>query len=180
MRPVRSDSWCPLCSLWLSSLWRPNLFFHKNPRAMTIFVMVLAVSSWSTPIKTRSRALAMKTASRPPLRRLLLLDRMLRDNGYPNAHTAAAELEVNPFQCQSQRKLAIHPYRVPPALMPSASCTRFFAYNRSLPWLCYRERAEKKLSPGATWHERRESRSVSWRRRQRRGQHGRHFTWNPA
>ena len=36
----------------------------------------------------------MKLASRPPLRRLLELDRMLRASRYPNAVSAAAELEV--------------------------------------------------------------------------------------
>ncbi|HEV3261346.1 MAG TPA: WYL domain-containing protein [Gemmataceae bacterium] len=38
----------------------------------------------------------MKIASRPPLRRLMALDGMLRAGGYPNARTAAAELDVNP------------------------------------------------------------------------------------
>jgi predicted DNA-binding transcriptional regulator YafY len=38
----------------------------------------------------------MNIASRPPLRRLLALDRMLREGRYPNARSAAAELEVNP------------------------------------------------------------------------------------
>src|SRR5262245_31584839 len=36
----------------------------------------------------------MNTASRPPLRRLLALDRMLREGRYPNARAAATELEV--------------------------------------------------------------------------------------
>jgi predicted DNA-binding transcriptional regulator YafY len=38
----------------------------------------------------------MKVASRPPVRRLLALDRMIRSGRYPNARTMAAELEVNP------------------------------------------------------------------------------------
>jgi predicted DNA-binding transcriptional regulator YafY len=38
----------------------------------------------------------MNIASRPPLRRLLILDRLLRANRYPNARSAARELEVNP------------------------------------------------------------------------------------
>src|SRR5712692_1654668 len=38
----------------------------------------------------------MKAASRPPLRRLLVLDQLLRARRYPNARTAAAELEVHP------------------------------------------------------------------------------------
>jgi predicted DNA-binding transcriptional regulator YafY len=38
----------------------------------------------------------MKAASRPPLRRLCALDRMIRAGGYPNARSAARELEVNP------------------------------------------------------------------------------------
>ena len=37
----------------------------------------------------------MNIASRPALRRLLVLDGMLRANRYPNARSAAAELEVN-------------------------------------------------------------------------------------
>ncbi|HVS36592.1 MAG TPA: WYL domain-containing transcriptional regulator [Gemmataceae bacterium] len=37
----------------------------------------------------------MRTASRPPLRRLLALDRMIRSGSFPNARTAAAELEVH-------------------------------------------------------------------------------------
>jgi predicted DNA-binding transcriptional regulator YafY len=38
----------------------------------------------------------MQTAVRPPLRRILALDRMIRAGTYPNARTAAAELEVHP------------------------------------------------------------------------------------
>lgn len=38
----------------------------------------------------------MNLASRPPLRRLLYLDRLLREKRYPNARCAAQELEVNP------------------------------------------------------------------------------------
>jgi predicted DNA-binding transcriptional regulator YafY len=38
----------------------------------------------------------MKVASRPPLRRLLALDQMIRAGRYPNASKAAHELEVNP------------------------------------------------------------------------------------
>jgi predicted DNA-binding transcriptional regulator YafY len=38
----------------------------------------------------------MNLASRPPLRRLLALDRLLRANRYPNARSAAAALEVHP------------------------------------------------------------------------------------
>jgi predicted DNA-binding transcriptional regulator YafY len=38
----------------------------------------------------------MKVATRPPLRRLVALDRMLRAGQYPNSRTAAEELEVNP------------------------------------------------------------------------------------
>jgi predicted DNA-binding transcriptional regulator YafY len=38
----------------------------------------------------------MNLASRPPLRRLLALDRMLRAGRYPNATTAGKELEVHP------------------------------------------------------------------------------------
>jgi predicted DNA-binding transcriptional regulator YafY len=38
----------------------------------------------------------MQTASRPPLRRLAALDRMIRSGAHPNARTAAAELEVHP------------------------------------------------------------------------------------
>jgi predicted DNA-binding transcriptional regulator YafY len=37
----------------------------------------------------------MKTASRPQLRRLLVLDRMIRDRGFPNTRTVADELEVS-------------------------------------------------------------------------------------
>src|SRR5436305_13295802 len=40
--------------------------------------------------------IAMKIATRPSLRRLLALDRMLREERYPNAPTAAAALEVHP------------------------------------------------------------------------------------
>jgi predicted DNA-binding transcriptional regulator YafY len=36
----------------------------------------------------------VQAASRPPLRRLLALDRMIRSGEFPNARTAAAELEV--------------------------------------------------------------------------------------
>jgi predicted DNA-binding transcriptional regulator YafY len=38
----------------------------------------------------------MKVASRPPLRRLLVLDQMIRGRHYPNARSAAQELEVHP------------------------------------------------------------------------------------
>jgi proteasome accessory factor B len=38
----------------------------------------------------------MEVASRPPLRRLLLLDRMIRAGEYPNARLAAEALEVHP------------------------------------------------------------------------------------
>jgi predicted DNA-binding transcriptional regulator YafY len=38
----------------------------------------------------------MKLAARPPLRRLMAFDRMLRDGLFPNATIAAAELEVHP------------------------------------------------------------------------------------
>jgi predicted DNA-binding transcriptional regulator YafY len=38
----------------------------------------------------------MELASRPPLRRLLALDRMLRSARFPNARSAANELEVDP------------------------------------------------------------------------------------
>ncbi|HEV3261428.1 MAG TPA: hypothetical protein VG013_31550 [Gemmataceae bacterium] len=38
----------------------------------------------------------MKLATRPPLRRIFALDGMLRAGRYPNARTAAAELEGNP------------------------------------------------------------------------------------
>jgi predicted DNA-binding transcriptional regulator YafY len=38
----------------------------------------------------------MKIASRPPLRRLLALDKMIRAGHYPNASKAARALEVNP------------------------------------------------------------------------------------
>lgn len=38
----------------------------------------------------------MRVASRPPLRRLLALDRMIRAGHYPNASKAAKALEVNP------------------------------------------------------------------------------------
>jgi predicted DNA-binding transcriptional regulator YafY len=37
----------------------------------------------------------MQLASRPPLRRLLAIDRLLRSNRYPNARGLAAELEVS-------------------------------------------------------------------------------------
>lgn len=37
----------------------------------------------------------MKVASRPPLRRLVALDQMIRRGRYPNAYTAARDLEVN-------------------------------------------------------------------------------------
>jgi predicted DNA-binding transcriptional regulator YafY len=37
----------------------------------------------------------MELASRPPFRRLLILDRLVRSGGYPNARTMAAELEVH-------------------------------------------------------------------------------------
>ena len=36
----------------------------------------------------------MKVASRPPLRRLLALDQMIRAGRYPNASKAAQSLEV--------------------------------------------------------------------------------------
>ncbi len=36
----------------------------------------------------------MNLASRPPLRRLVLLDQMLRRQEYPNARSAARDLEV--------------------------------------------------------------------------------------
>jgi predicted DNA-binding transcriptional regulator YafY len=38
----------------------------------------------------------VETASRPPLRRLLALDRMVRQGRYPNAASAGRELEVHP------------------------------------------------------------------------------------
>ena len=38
---------------------------------------------------------AMHTSSRPPLRRLLALDRLIRAGKHPNARTVAAELEVS-------------------------------------------------------------------------------------
>jgi predicted DNA-binding transcriptional regulator YafY len=38
----------------------------------------------------------MELASRPPLRRLFALDRLIRDGGFPNATTMAAALEVHP------------------------------------------------------------------------------------
>jgi predicted DNA-binding transcriptional regulator YafY len=38
----------------------------------------------------------MWTAARPSLRRILLLDQLLRAGRYPNARTAARELEVHP------------------------------------------------------------------------------------
>src|SRR5690349_7090484 len=38
----------------------------------------------------------MLTASRPLIRRLVTLDRMIRAGDYPNARTAAAELEIHP------------------------------------------------------------------------------------
>ena len=37
----------------------------------------------------------MEIASRPPLRRLVLLDRLIRAGDYPNARTAAEALEVH-------------------------------------------------------------------------------------
>jgi predicted DNA-binding transcriptional regulator YafY len=37
----------------------------------------------------------METASRPPLRRLMALDRMIRSGAFPNARTAAEDLEVH-------------------------------------------------------------------------------------
>lgn len=38
----------------------------------------------------------MRVASRPPIRRVLLLDRMIREGRYPNATSAAKELEIHP------------------------------------------------------------------------------------
>ncbi|MGE3806165.1 MAG: helix-turn-helix transcriptional regulator [Gemmataceae bacterium] len=38
----------------------------------------------------------MRVATRPPIRRVLLLDRMIREGRYPNARSAAKELEIHP------------------------------------------------------------------------------------
>ena len=38
----------------------------------------------------------MQTASRPPLRRIMAIDQMIRSGEYPNATTAARQLEVHP------------------------------------------------------------------------------------
>ena len=42
----------------------------------------------------------MQTASRPPLRRLAALDHMIRSGKYPNASTAARQLEVHQVACR--------------------------------------------------------------------------------
>src|SRR5262245_23381785 len=60
---------------------------------MTIVVAPRAVV-FSHPAFLRSRP--MKTASRPPLRRLALIDQLIRSGQHPNASSIARELEVNP------------------------------------------------------------------------------------
>lgn len=63
---------------------------------MTVFVTLREVSfPRLIHLDAAPGRFAMKLASRPPLRRLLALDQMIRQRRYPNARTAARDLEVN-------------------------------------------------------------------------------------
>lgn len=57
----------------------------------------------------------MRTASRPPLRRLAAIDRLIRDGRYPNARTAAVELEVHPRTIHRDLEFLQDSLSAPPA-----------------------------------------------------------------
>jgi predicted DNA-binding transcriptional regulator YafY len=56
----------------------------------------------------------MEHASRPPPRRLLTVDRLIRTGGCPNARTVAAELEVNPGTARRDLEFLRDPLGAPP------------------------------------------------------------------